>query len=142
MLMSQTTMKVGPTLAQRRYYRPDVGPTLAQPILLSEAASLCDVIYSDFLLTGAYLHDAEPKECHNEQWCLNGRVIAGGELQGLHLTESNEHHTAGQEEKCCLSDVEDHAGGDAVVLLTVKHEETADGNQRQDSDEQAKEQTL
>ena len=29
------TMKVGPTLAQRRYCRPDVGPTLAQPTLLS-----------------------------------------------------------------------------------------------------------
>ena len=28
-------MWVGPTLAQRRYCRPDVGPTLAQPSLLS-----------------------------------------------------------------------------------------------------------
>ena len=31
---SQTAMKFGPTLAQRRCCRPDVGPTLAQPTLL------------------------------------------------------------------------------------------------------------
>ena len=33
-----TAMKVGPTLAQRRYCRPDVGPMLAQPTLLSGSA--------------------------------------------------------------------------------------------------------
>ena len=32
---SQTTIYVGQTLAQRRDCRPDVGPTLAQPTLLS-----------------------------------------------------------------------------------------------------------
>ena len=34
-----TAMKVGPTLAQRRYCRRDVGPTLAQPTLLSGEVS-------------------------------------------------------------------------------------------------------
>ena len=34
--MSQTATYVGPTLAQRRYCRPNVGPTLAQLTLLSE----------------------------------------------------------------------------------------------------------
>ena len=33
---SQTAMYFGPTLAHRRYYRPDVGPTLAQPTSLSD----------------------------------------------------------------------------------------------------------
>ena len=34
-MLTLTAMKVDPTLAQRRYCRPDVGPTLAQPTLLS-----------------------------------------------------------------------------------------------------------
>ena len=42
-ITTQTAMKVGPTLAQRRYCRPDVGPTLAQPSLLSGNAADADV---------------------------------------------------------------------------------------------------
>ena len=35
MVAAHTAMRVGPTLTQRRYCRPDVGPTLCQPSLLS-----------------------------------------------------------------------------------------------------------
>ena len=56
-VISQRAMYVGPTLSQRRYCRPDVGSTLAQPSLLS-GIMLCDraIMKLDCIMQSGCIH--------------------------------------------------------------------------------------
>ena len=97
-LCAQTAMQFGPTLAQRRCYRPDVGPTLAQTILSDllgceeglpirvtratepahhRAAGLCAVRLCDARLCSIRLGCVEghPWNCSWEYWLPCSRWV-------------------------------------------------------------------
>ena len=68
---TQTAMQLVSTLVQRQYYRSDVGPTLAQPTLLSDWLS-CEEGYPYGWRTQPSQHTTEPLGC----------VTLGGVLLG------------------------------------------------------------
>ena len=69
-------MYVGPTLAQCRYYRHDVGPVLAQPTLLSDWLS-CEEGYPYGWHTQPSQHTSKPQGCVQLGGVLLGCVEFG-----------------------------------------------------------------